>query len=797
MGCTTRDKSIRNKRRLRSIPPAMPVKIEENLCDDRRNGVVVEPSSVASKPIRLLEGGGGSAEEKPKEREKDSEEQPEEADWGYCTEDQLEDLLLKNLEYVYKEAVCKITTLGYTAEEALKGMLRNGHCYGSSDVLSNIVNNSLAYLNSGCSDCFDESDIAFGELKQLEQYVLTGLVCLLRQVRPQLSKGDAMWCLLMSDLNVGRASTLEIPVLPPGDEKTMSKPNGNGSSPATVISMPSPIRPSCSSSSFVPVTATSEPCRMCAETKKTSGLNLAQAGTAAVDTSSSAQKGFTFDAGTSHAPSTTTTHFIPSSGLSPSMKRALLKKNAAALFSARFLSDRKSKSDLCSRSADNNSECLVPTSGVQNIQSGSGNFSDKNRVLTGDLIHTENAAHATSAGTAGTELSLGIASTVDVGQNQYRGETGNCQDIVGAILGSLEHMGITEKSDGIDQRNEMMLKLMHQIRDLEMQLKERIEWAHQKAMQAARKLSKDFAELKTLRMERDETLRLKKDKQAREDNTMKRLSEMENDLRKASGDVDRANSAVRRLETENAEVRAEMEASKLSAAESVATCQEIAKREKKCLKRVQALEKQESRLQDEICEEKQKIAQLQKELSLIRDLQKEMEAKWKQEEKAKEVAIAQAEEERRAKDAAEASARRREEALHRKTEMNFQRHKDDIERLEQELARLKATAESSQPSGRPNAPYAVTGNSVKSLKEMSARLHRELQELQESSQREGNSDRQCVMCKREEVSVVFLPCAHQVVCVKCNDLHEKKGLTDCPSCTIPIQRRINVYGVSS
>ena len=79
----------------------------------------------------------------------------------------------------------------------------------------------------------------------------------------------------------------------------------------------------------MPVTATSEPCRMCAETKKTSGLNLAQDGTAAVDTSSSAQKGFTFDAGTSHAPSTTTTHFNPSSGLSPSMKRALLKKKCS------------------------------------------------------------------------------------------------------------------------------------------------------------------------------------------------------------------------------------------------------------------------------------------------------------------------------------------------------------------------------------------------------------------------------------------------------------------------------------
>ena len=79
----------------------------------------------------------------------------------------------------------------------------------------------------------------------------------------------------------------------------------------------------------MPVTATSEPCRMCVETKKTFVLNLAQDGTAAVDTASLAQKGFTFDAGTSYAPSTTTTHFNPSSGLSPSMKRALLKKKCS------------------------------------------------------------------------------------------------------------------------------------------------------------------------------------------------------------------------------------------------------------------------------------------------------------------------------------------------------------------------------------------------------------------------------------------------------------------------------------
>ncbi|KAK2989013.1 hypothetical protein RJ640_014203 [Escallonia rubra] len=102
-----------------------------------------------------------------------------------------------------------------------------------------------------------------------------------------------------------------------------------------------------------------------------------------------------------------------------------------------------------------------------------------------------------------------------------------------------------------------------------------VEDAHQKAMQAARKLSNDLTELKMLRMEREDTQRLKQGKATPEDPTMKRLSEMEKALRKASGQVDRANAAVRRLETENAEIRAEMEASKLSTSEFIEVAKPI------------------------------------------------------------------------------------------------------------------------------------------------------------------------------------------------------------------------------
>ena len=58
-------------------------------------------------------------------------------------------------------------------------------------------------------------------------------------------------------------------------------------------------------------------------------------------------------------------------------------------------------------------------------------------------------------------------------------------------------------------------------------------------------------------------------------------------------------------------------------------------------------------------------------------------------------------------------------------------------------------------------------------------------------------ERECVMCLSEEMSVVFIPCSHQVLCETCNELHEKRGMKDCPSCRTPIQRRIEVRFANS
>lgn len=637
--------------------------------------------------------------------------------WGYCTEEQLEEILLKNLEFLYNEAISKLVGLGYDEDVALKAILRNGHCYGGMDVLTNILHNTLAYLNSGSVG--SESELVFVDLRQLEEYSLTGMVSLLQQVKPHLSRGDAMWCLLMSDLHVGRASVMEIPIV--------RTPSNNGCSSASV----NIVETVGNSNSNNPVGVAPALCRF------HGGWGFGNGGTGE----------FPVNGFLSYASEMNLQREIECPkrfNLTPSMK-ALLKRNVA-MFAAGFRAN---------------------------------------------LMGEQNQSLPVGDSPPGIEVSIE--------QTEEPRNLKN-QDMVNSMLNKFRDLNLDGNMEYVpeDQKDEMILSLIHQIKDLEGQVKERKEWAHEKAMQAARKLSHDLTELKMLRMEREETQRLKQGKVGPEDPTMKRLSEMENALRKASGQVDRANAAVRRLETENAEIKAEMEASKLSASESVNTCLEVAKREKKCLKRLLAWEKQKTKLQEEIAAEKQKIADLQEELVQIEAARKSAEVKLRQEQKAKEQVLAQVEEERRLKEATEASNKRKHEALRLKIEIDFQRHKDDLQRLEQELSRLKTSSQSTELHRQPSNLSGGNYESPNRKGETIAGLLHELDKLEDSSEKEvSNYDRLCLICLKDEVSVVFLPCAHQVVCANCNEDYGKKGKATCPCCRVPIEQRVRVFGASS
>ncbi|CAI9095413.1 OLC1v1031366C1 [Oldenlandia corymbosa var. corymbosa] len=571
MGCTVRDKHIRTNRRARSVKPEPDNQGSNGAATNGNNAVanMVMCKSIVDSGFRPLsyQMGGHDSAQNPNSATAPTAGTPnsayDDSGWGYCTEEQLEEILLKNLDFLYSKAVRKLVELGYDEEVALKAILKNGHCYGGMDVLTNIMHNSLGYLNNGCcenSGNSEDSEPPFADLKQLEEYSLAGLVVILQQIKPHLSRGDAMWCLLMSDLHVGRASVMEIPVLP--------SPNGTGAASATASVSSGNVEAVVNG----PVGVAPALCRF------HSGWGFGNGGTSE----------FPVNGLFSYASEISLQKEIDCPkrfNLTPSMK-SLLKRNVA-FFAAGFRANARHLQ-----------------SQLQTVQSS---------VPNGDSSSSESAT-ATKV------------ESVPVRQTEEPQNVKN-QDVVNSVLNKFKDLNLDENSEkaSLDQKDETILSLIHQIKDLERQVKERKEWAHQKAMQAARKLSHDLTELKMLKMEREETQRLKKGKQNLEDSTMKRLTEMENSLRKASGQVDRANAAVRKLETENAEIRAEMEASKLSASESVTSCLEAAKREKKYLRRLLAWEKQKAKLQEDIAADKQKISDIKQQIAEVEAAQKEAE----------------------------------------------------------------------------------------------------------------------------------------------------------------------------
>ncbi|ESQ45048.1 hypothetical protein EUTSA_v10010162mg [Eutrema salsugineum] len=704
MGCTVREKHVRPNRKTRSVKPEF-----DPCCLLDRTAL---PKSIVESSLKHLVYHPGLLDSGP---DPNPSENSEENGWGYCTEEQLEDILLKHLEYIYYEAISKLVGLGYDEDLALRAILSNGFCYGGMDVLTNIMHNSLAYLNSSTSEgsngnSDDQSDTVFTDLRQLEEYSLAGMIYLLQQVKPHLSKGDAMWCLLMSELHVGRASTMDIPSSGNGNSANVEGVGANGVG------------------AMVPAL-----CRFHGGWGFGNGRGPEFSG-----------NGFS-----SCGEELTLQREIDCPrrfNLSPSMK-SLLRENVAA-FAAGFRASMKQKKQM-------------------QMQSDTGCNS----------------------------LSCTAAATCSETCEQPR--SSGSEESVSSVLEKFRDLNLDD--DSVDSsapeelKDDVLIGLLRQVQDLKKQVNERKDWAQKKAMQAAQKVSDELAELKSLRSEREETLRLKKGNQAREDSATKRLSDMDNDLKKAICQFTRADAIAKTLQKENLEIRAEIEASKLSASESLTSCMEASKKEKKCLKKLVVWEKQKMKLQDEITAEKEKIKALNRDLAQIFQEEKEYEAKWRQEQKAKEQALAQVEEEQRSKEATEASNKRKVESFRLKIEIDFQRHKDDLQRLEQELSRLNKGSSTDSSLQSDN----TSDTKGKSDKSAMSKLLEELDRLDGSYEKEANNDRECLICMKDEVSVVFLPCAHQVVCASCSDSFMAGGKATCPCCRAPVQQRIRVFGATS
>lgn len=811
--------------------------------------------------------------------------------WDGLSEAQLEEILMSMLDSVCKDAVRKIASFSFTQEEALAAVLRKGR-WNKRDALTSIVESALAWLqNNEARDC--STDLLFSDLKEMESFVLEEMVCMLRKVRPYLSRGDAMWCLLMCDLNVLLACTMEEDFIPlsakeggtptvvissskqptesqlpqaipssmtsvvPSPQQTSCLPKANAESFNTLVSSHKESRSAFSTPSFSssPVGKVAVACHKGASTKPATPIT-AQTLTSSkiLEPVSPSQEQPYQSLNVSHShqisvpqipvPEEHNTklglcvshsnngqhylgkcrNWVSSSDASPSYSQ----ETDTAIQSTHCVTQRpdvvvknsgsdratscqpgfvgnKSDGDKVHCSTvplPNDSKLQVQT----DLQIGSTSFFPGFQAPSNESWMSSYSSHnAGNLAPSGAELSLASSCIVDGASTEYLDESQldnyTDENLVDCIISSVpegQMLGCID-SNTEERKTVMLWQLVGRVKYLETQLQDWTDWAQQRVMQAARRLTKDTTELRALRQERDEYMRLRKEKQALEESTMKKLAEMETSLGKAFSQVDRANSTAWRKEAENAEVRAEMEAAKLTAAESVYVCQEATKREKKCSKRAQGWEKQKLKLQGELIEGKRTLSNLLDQLSQARERHQQAEVKWRQEKHAKEESQLLAGKEKRAKEVAELSAKKREEGLQKKSGALSQRYRDEVQKLENEVSKLRVSS-GLQPSilswgsGYKMSPSNLDTCSAEKLKQINARLVSEVADLKQS-QKNVNRDRECIMCMSEEMSVVYLPCAHQIVCVKCNDLHQKKGLRDCLSCRTPIQQRIRVFGV--
>ncbi|KAL3812747.1 hypothetical protein ACJIZ3_014015 [Penstemon smallii] len=748
---------------------------------------------------------------RPREEVESSSDEFHDADWSDLTESQLEELVLSNLDTIFKSAIKNIIASGYSEKVASKAILRSGLWYGCKDTVSNIVENTLEFLRCG-QDIDPSREHYFEDLQQMEKYVLAELVCLLREVRPFFSTGDAMWCLLICDMNVTHACAMD------SDPLGSFLGDVSSSEISSISALPQSKTELKSSEPNVSV-----PCKLNASVGNTLQIespSLNNDPNFKQNISSFGLKGQVPDKECQTSMSTinekpfnavgTSEKFVGSRKVSGITKRDYILRQKSIHFEKHYRTygskgtsrsgklssfgglvlDKKLKA-VADATGINSKNALFKFSKAVDFDESQDKANPNLSATTGFSAPTfglETIVGNSSLPQSSVPLSLPIADTelslsfpANTVANpmpiSYKVEAANCRPH--------GQWGLQDRKD------EMIMKLVPRVKELQNQLQEWTEWANQKVMQAARRLSKDKAELKTLKQEREEVERLKKEKQTLEENTMKKLSEMENALCKASGQVQRANTAVRRLDIENTALRREMEAAKLRAAESAANCEEVSKREKKSLMKFQSWEKQKIIFQEELAAEKHNLMQLQQELHQAKDVHLQAEARLNHEKKSKNDLFTQASSYRKEREQIEVSAKSKEDTIKSKAENNLEKYKDDIKNLEREISRLRLKKDSSKIAALRRGIDGSYASKVTDYKNTQAMKDSAISYI--SSGNGGvKRERECVMCLSEEMSVVFLPCAHQVVCTMCNELHEKQGMKDCPSCRSPIQRRVCV-----
>uniref|UniRef100_A0A1J3DBJ6 Putative E3 ubiquitin-protein ligase RF4 n=1 Tax=Noccaea caerulescens TaxID=107243 RepID=A0A1J3DBJ6_NOCCA len=737
-------------------------------------------------------------------------EESESVEWDDPFACQLEELLSSNLLTLFLNAMKQIIDCGYTDDDILKAMSGSRLYCGGNDLVSNIVNNTLSVLKNGTEGA-DSRDYVFEDLQQLVSYTLVEMISLVKEVRPSLSTVEAMWRLLMCDLNVLQAFDVESSDSPGFSSSRSSEshaaecnpPNtsdpdntkppqtnaqSNKSEPVKFGNFPNV--PNSKSTRSCGTTSGKEVCSCC--TVSGAGIKSTSFTLVSDEKLVSCRKGRTKKE-IAMLRQKSCVEKIRTYSKGSGYKAAKFASVGSFLLEKRV----KSSSELVARNCSSKitAEIGVKVSLEESscfVRKNSNNLDspvvvvDAKGYITALPAISANPVSKASKKKSGSESATYVpsasekksGSSVPSASERKSGSESEEKAHVSATIPPDYYAGIPfDASLGTyvprDKKDELILKLVPRVNGLQNELQVWTDWANQKVKEATGRLLKDQPELKALRKEREEAEQNKKEKKLLEENTMKRQSETQLAMRNATSQFEKATSTARRLEVEQSLLKKEMEAAKIRAAEAAEIYREAKERGQRSLKDTQLWEGQRILLQEELKSQRDKVTVLQKEVTKAKNRQNQTEVTLKQEKAAKGKVAAQACAIKKERKEVEALGKAEEERIKAKAETDVKYYTENNKRLEREIAELKLKSEYSRI-----VALKKGGNDSKATKRENFGMTKVKRE------------RECVMCLSEEMSVIFLPCAHQVLCLKCNQLHEKEGMMDCPSCRGTIQRRI-------
>ncbi|KAL2236514.1 putative E3 ubiquitin-protein ligase RF4 [Sesamum indicum] len=743
------------------------------------------------------------------------------ADWDDPICCQLEELLTNNLFTTFCSAVKKIVESGYTEEVAEWAVLNSSLFHGSKDAVSNVVDSALALLKKE-KELNTPKHPVFEGLQCLVDYTLLEMIHVLREVRPTLTVAEAMWCLLITDLNLVNACVVEGGPLggssgqeaqrgSPRLSQSKSETSSTSQADTNKLDNPKQTMPRAQSSQHEfpvsgpapqPLSSRAAPDEL-ASTGKEISLALQEAkgklsviGREHIQTSTQAMVTDEKSGGSRKGPSTNskrdmlrqkTFHF--EKNYKGRMSKGAFKAKVAAWGS--MVLDKSLKSQSGSSGVVMKGTKLTTSAGTNrslvegsqppssNLQSAvpSGVLSDPEFPLPGFNSQSPESSVPDTAPCAKGEITVSDPPKIT---DYY------------ALIPFDETL---QKHMPQDDKEETILMLVPLKQALEKELQGWTDWANEKVMQAARRLGKDQGELKMLRQEKEETEKFKKEKQSLEESTMKRLSEMEYALSNATGQIEVANCTVRRLEEENSLLKKEMEDAKLQALKSATNLQEALMREQEALKKLQSWDAEKGLVLEQLTDLKSQIAELENILEKAKGRQNQFKVLLKHEEKEKLKVVNQIDTVRRKIAEEDALLKVEADRVKQTAEMSMQKCEEDIKNLENMISELRLESDKSKIAAL-NVGYGscLAGENISAFPGMHLpKITKRLAVFQDNF---GGDDvkpeRECVMCMTDEIAVVFLPCAHQVLCGQCSVLHEKQGMNDCPSCRTTIKKRVSV-----